>query len=378
MAFKDYFRNRRVLVTGDTGFKGSWLCQWLLDLGAEVHGLALPPHTRPALYGLLGLEDQIHHVDVDIRDREALARAVHAVRPQVVFHLAAQAIVRLSYDLPLETIETNVLGTANLLAALEGVGYPPEDPCAAVMITSDKCYENRETFDAYREDEPMGGHDIYSMSKGAAELVIASWRRSFQTRPDGTPAAVRIASCRAGNVIGGGDWAQDRIVVDAIKAITEGIPIPVRNPLSVRPWQHVLEPLSGYLQVAMELGSASDRAAAVSSAWNFGPGNDSERTVGALCDEIVRHWEGASWEQMPGAGARHEARFLKLAVDKARHHLGWLPVWDFERTVRNTVSWYRQVHGADDPSRTAQETTRAQIADYVDAARGRALPWSGA
>lgn len=376
LSFGDHYRGRKVLVTGDTGFKGAWLCQWLLELGAQVYGLALPPHTEPALYDLLELDARIEHLDLDIRDGGALARAVRSIRPDTVFHLAAQAIVRRSYEDPLETIETNILGTANLLAALDQAGYTGAAPCVAVMITSDKCYENRETLHAYREDDPMGGHDIYSMSKGAAELLISSWRRSFQGSSGDASAALRIASCRAGNVIGGGDWARDRIVVDAVQAMTDGTPIPVRNSLSIRPWQHVLEPLSGYLQVGMTLGQSPEGSCEHASAWNFGPGGDSERTVGALCDEIVRHWDGASWQQVQGMDARHEARFLKLAIEKAHQHLGWAPVWSFEETVRNTISWYQEVHASRDRPRTARARTRAQILAYVDAARERGLPWS--
>lgn len=374
MPFRDFYRGKKVIITGHTGFKGSWLASWLEILNAEVYGVALEPNTDPALFDILGLKDRVNHRILDIRDPEPLAAHVAAVRPDLVFHMAAQPIVRLSYEIPLETLDTNVMGTAHLLNAIDRAGYGPERPCGVVVITSDKCYENRETYAAYREDEPMGGHDVYSASKGMAELLVASWRRSFYTETADAPA-VRLASCRAGNVIGGGDWSPDRIMVDAMNALMKDEAIPVRNPLSVRPWQHVLEPLSGYLQVGAAL---LDDAASFDcrTPWNFGPGRESERTVAQLCDAIVAAWGGGAWTQAIESEAVHEARFLKLAIDKAWHFLGWQPVWDFQTTVAETVSWYKLAHESRFDTSAMREKTRGQIMKYTQNAFDRGLPWA--
>jgi CDP-glucose 4,6-dehydratase len=374
MPFGDFYRGKRVLITGHTGFKGSWLASWLNILGAEVSGIALEPNTDPALFNILRLEERLNHRILDIREPEPLAEHMAEVSPDVVFHMAAQPLVRLSYEIPLETLDTNLMGTAYVLRAIDRAGYGPERPCGVVVITSDKCYENCETYTAYREDEAMGGHDVYSASKGMAELLVASWRRSFYT--DGPEApAVRLASCRAGNVIGGGDWSADRIMVDAINALMAGEPIPVRNPLSVRPWQHVLEPLSGYLQVGAALLS-EDTAFNARTAWNFGPGRESERTVAQLCDAIVAAWGGGAWTHTPDAEAVHEARFLKLAIDKVWHYLGWQPVWDFKNTIGQTVSWYKLAHESGFETAKMRDKTREQILEYSAAAAATGLPWA--
>jgi CDP-glucose 4,6-dehydratase len=375
MPFHSFYAGKRVLVTGDTGFKGAWLASWLKDLGADVHGLGLEPGTDPALFTILRLAERVQHTTLDIRHAEDLRRYIGNLRPDVVFHLAAQAIVRLSYQVPLETLETNVMGTANLLYAIGAAGYTPKRPCTVVAITSDKCYENRESYYAYREEDPMGGHDVYSMSKGAAELVVASWRRAFYSRLPGTP--VRLASCRAGNVIGGGDWAPDRVVADAMRAMARGEPIPVRNPRSIRPWQHVLEPLSGYLQVGAELGRRGAEARQCETAWNFGPGRSSERTVGDLCDAVVHHWGGGSWVHTPEPNATHEAVHLKLSIDKAAHYLGWQPAWEFDATVRQTVAWYRAAHDCRYDTDTMRRKTHEQIQEYMRDAAAQSLRWTG-
>lgn len=379
MTIRQLYEGRRVLVTGDTGFKGSWLAFWLERLGAEVHGLALEPDTEPSNFEILGLRERIRHRTVDIRDLPALREAVRSIGPDLVFHLAAQAIVRVSYEEPVETLNANVLGTAHLLQAVGAAGYSAERPCAVVCITSDKCYENRETYHAYRETDPMGGHDPYSMSKGAAELVIASWRRSFFPPAGWAAHGVSVASARAGNVIGGGDWAPDRIVADTVRAIAGGSPVGVRNPASIRPWQHVLEPLSGYLQLGAELALAAGKRPELTSAYNFGPGRDAERTVGELVDLFIRDWGAGSWEPSPSERFRglHEAVYLKLATDKAWHELGWKPTWEFETAVRETVEWYRRAYaGRFDPGEM-RELTEEQIERYTSAAAGRGLRWAG-
>jgi len=378
-SIRNFYKGRRVLVTGDTGFKGSWLAFWLDHLGAEVHGLALEPDTDPSNFEILGLRERVRHGTVDIRDREALGRVVRSIAPEVVFHLAAQAIVSVSYQDPIETLRTNVLGTAHLLQAVREAGYSAERPCAVVCITSDKCYENRETYDAYRETDPMGGHDPYSMSKGAAELVISSWRRSFFPPPEWARHGVSLASARAGNVIGGGDWAPDRIVVDSVRALAAGRPVGVRNPGSIRPWQHVLEPLSGYLQLGAELALSAGKRADLTSPYNFGPGRGAERTVRELVDLLIRHWGAGSWEavQPERFTGLHEAVYLKLATDKAWHQLGWKPSWEFEPAVKETVTWYRQAYSGGFDTAEMRKLTAEQIERYTSAAAAQGLRWAG-
>lgn len=356
--FSDAFRGKRVLVTGHTGFKGSWLCEWLLALGAEVAGLALEPPTTPSLFEQLGLAARMADHRVDVRDLESVCALVDAFRPDFVFHLAAQPLVRLSYTEPVSTFATNVMGTIHVMEALRRA----KRPCIAVLITTDKCYENREWLYGYREEDPMGGHDPYSASKGAAEIAISSYRRSFFA---GDSRHVLIASARAGNVIGGGDWASDRIVPDCMRSLAAGAPIVVRNPSSTRPWQHVLEPLGGYLVLAAEIDAAraagdEQRLDALCSGFNFGPVLDSNRKVGELVGEILRHWPG-SWTDGSAPGQLHEAGKLNLSIDKAWHMLGWSPYWSFAECVARTVVWYRSAHENPD---SALELTRAQLSAY--------------
>ena len=355
-ALRAAYAGRRVLVTGHTGFKGAWLCEWLLDLGAKVHGVALPPEER-SLFGALELERRMEHVVLDIRDAAALRAHVAALRPEIVFHLAAQALVRLSYREPVETFATNVLGTAHVLEAVRAADFP----CSIMVVTSDKCYANDGRPRAFREDDPLGGHDPYSASKGAAEIVTASYRDSFFAHD----TRVALASARAGNVIGGGDWAVDRIVPDAIRALEAGRPIPVRNPAYTRPWQHVLEPLGGYLLLAAKLEAAraagrADEVARYARAFNFGPDPAANRPVRELAEEILRHWPGR-WEQAAQEKHLPEAPLLSLDIARAREVLGWEPRWDFARTVAETVAWYRARHEKKD----AVGETRAQIAAYA-------------
>jgi CDP-glucose 4,6-dehydratase len=367
--FGGVFRGRRVLVTGHTGFKGAWLCEWLLDLGASVSGIALAPNTEPALFHQLGLEARLTHHVQDIRESGATAAIIREFRPDFVFHLAAQPLVRLSYELPVETWQANVLGTINILDPLRLLA----NPCSAVFVTTDKCYENREWLHAYRETDPLGGHDPYSSSKAAAEIAISAWRRSFF--PEAGP--VKIASARAGNVIGGGDWALDRIVPDCMRALTAGQPILVRNKTATRPWQHVLEPLGGYLWLAALLadpllaGLPAPPLRLLADAFNFGPRAESNRTVAALVIEILKHRRG-DWQDRAEPDAPHEAALLNLAIEKAWHLLKWRPVWTFEETIARTADWYARAE-----SESPRELTLSQIAAYSAAARAAGLPWAG-
>ena len=374
--FASAYKNRRVLVTGHTGFKGSWLCEWLLSLGADVTGLALEPPTSPALFDTLGLSGRLaRDIRGDVRDPAILGKALDESGADVVFHLAAQPLVRLSYEIPAETFETNVMGTVRVLDAVRQAGRP----IACVVVTTDKCYENREWVHSYREEDPMGGHDPYSASKGCTELVVTAYRRSFF----GPASPVRLASARAGNVIGGGDWALDRIVPDCARALASGRTIAVRNPHATRPWQHVLEPLSGYLQIGALLatGLGEDAAwrrqpahAALEGGFNFGPALDSNRTVGALVSEFLKTWPG-HWENGWNGEAPHEASLLNLSTDKAHHVLRWRPVWGFERTIAETASWYRRNASGASPAELA-DLTRAQISAYHDDAASLGLPWA--
>jgi CDP-glucose 4,6-dehydratase len=358
MPFADAYRGRRVLVTGHTGFKGSWLSEWLLGLGAEVSGLALPPPTNPSLFEALGLENRLHHHIGDIRDAGFVRRTVSKAQPDFVFHLAAQSLVRESYQHPDDTYAINVFGTINLLEALRDVPHT----CAVVIVTSDKCYENREWSRGYREEDPLGGADPYSSSKAACEIAVASWRRSFFSKHP-----VRIATGRAGNVIGGGDWALDRLVPDAIRALHHNSPIAVRNKSASRPWQHVLEPLSGYLHLAAQMHDSSTHC----SAFNFGPPEESSQTVEELVNEVVATWPG-TWEDRRDPNAVHEARLLSLSIDKAFEELGWKPVWEFGETVERSVNWYRGSFNGED----AISLTQCDISDYVAAARAMQLGWA--
>jgi len=365
--FGSAFKGKRALVTGHTGFKGAWLCEWLLGLGAEVTGVSLPPNTEPSLCAELGLARRLRHIIGDIQDPAILAGAVAECQPDFVFHLAAQAVVRESYVRPRETFQVNSMGTLHLLEALR----PVTKPCAAVFITTDKCYENREWHHGYREEDRLGGRDPYSASKAAAELIIGSYRQSFfQEHP------VQIASCRAGNVIGGGDWARDRIVPDCMRALQKGRPIAVRNPRATRPWQHVLEPLSGYLWLGASLAEPKLRRCDLSlltSAFNFGPDRDAHRTVEELVAEVLRHWPG-QWQDKSDPAAPHEAGWLQLSTDKAYELLRWFPIWSFSTAVEKTVEWYREAgRGQAAP---LQKRTRAQIALYSEAARVAQAPWT--
>jgi len=365
--FANVFQGKTVWLSGHTGFKGAWLARWLLDLGAQVHGFSLPPPTQPSVFEHLGLEKYVQHKIGDVRDPGTVKKSMLRAQPDFVFHLAAQALVRYSYEHPLETYATNVMGTAHVLEALR----PLEKNCAAVIVTTDKCYENRETDHAYAEEDPLGGHDPYSSSKGAAEIVIAAYRRSFFGK-----SPVRIASARAGNVIGGGDWAPNRIVPDCIRALQRGEPIPVRNPRATRPWQHVLEPLSGYLWLAAALARpelVNAEADGIAGAFNFGPGKEANRTVAELVSEVLKRWPGR-WDDKSEPNAVHEAGLLMLSTAKAKKFLHWRPTWDFQTAIANTVEWYR---GVNENAAAAEDVTRAQITEYENAARAAKIAWAG-
>jgi CDP-glucose 4,6-dehydratase len=363
MDFKDTFKGRLVLVTGDTGFKGSWLCEWLLSLGANVVGLGLAPNTQPALFNQLNLATRMDHRELDIRDAIAVEKLICEVQPDVVLHLAAQPLVRLSYEIPVETYATNVMGTVHLLNALRSL----KKQCAVVCITTDKCYENKEWLHSYREDDPMGGYDPYSSSKGACEIAIESFRKSYFSNPNA--CGIAVATARAGNVIGGGDWALDRIIPDCVIALKQGTAIPVRNKVATRPWQHVLEPLGGYLLLAAELWRGLSGQAALQAnfdyttlcgAFNFGPSLQSNRTVSELVEEVLKHWQG-TWSDQSDPNALHEASLLNLSVDKAHHMLTWSPRWDFAQTIQETIEWY---YAAESIDFDAQAYTLSQIQRY--------------
>ncbi len=332
-----FWRDRRVLLTGHTGFKGAWLALWLQVLGARVTGFSVDVPTEPSLYELARVGDGMDSIMGDVRDHGAIAAALVTAAPEIVIHMAAQSLVRRSLAEPRATYETNVMGTVNVLDAVRLQG---DEVRAVVNVTSDKCYENREWEWGYREHEAMGGHDPYSSSKGCAELVTGAFRRSFFSAPDGT----RLASARAGNVIGGGDWATDRLVPDIMRGALAGEPIRVRNPDSIRPWQHVLNPLSGYLALAEALWGSQEYA----DGWNFGPREEDARPVGWIVERITERWPGElAWVVDEGPHP-HEARYLKLDSSKARAHLGWRAGWDLEEGLDAVVAWYGALGAGED------------------------------
>jgi len=325
-----FWKGRSVFLTGHTGIKGAWLALWLQQLGAKVHGYALEPPTEPNFFSTVVVSKGMASDTIgDLRDLSSLTAALRTAKPTVVIHMAAQALVRESYTDPVTTYSTNVVGTVNLLEAVRQSAFV----LAVLNITSDKCYENKEWLWGYRENDPMGGHDPYSSSKGCAELVTSAYYRSFLQKE-----GVGVATARAGNVIGGGDWAKDRIIPDAIRAFMNNEPLIIRNPKAIRPWQHVLEPLAGYLMLCQQL--VKD-AGAFSGAWNFGPGGESAQPVSLLADFLVTHWgESAQW-QLDQDAHPHEAVLLKLDCSKAKNRLGWKPVWAFEKSLLETVNWYK-------------------------------------
>ncbi len=364
--FRDFYRNRRVLVTGHTGFKGSWLTEWLLELGASVCGLALPPDSENSLFTELEIRNRVSsHTEGDIRDEQLVQRTITDFCPEIVFHLAAQPLVRESYLDPIGTITTNVVGTAHILNALRR----SNNAVSVVVITTDKCYENREWLHPYREEDRLGGHDPYSASKAAAEILISSFRKSFFSNDSN----VRVSSARAGNVIGGGDWAKDRIVPDCIRMLRQSQPIPIRNRHATRPWQHVLEPLSGYLWLGALLASPHPESwkHELRTSFNFGPHIQSNRTVGDLTTEILKHWSGAALDATV-PNAPHEASLLNLSIEKAFHVLNWTPTWNFPQTVRHTIDWYKRHEESCNPI----DLTKSQIQQYISDSTIQGVQWT--
>lgn len=354
--FGDIYNGRKVLITGHTGFKGSWLACWLKELGANVCGFALPPETEPNHYQLL--KPVVRSVEEDIRNRNVLETVLSAYRPEIVFHLAAQPLVRKSYEIPVETLEINIMGTANVLEACRKT----DSVKAVVVISSDKCYENRELMTGYTENDPMGGYDPYSASKGCTELVSASYRNSFLN-----DSGILLATARAGNVIGGGDWAEDRLVPDAMRAAADGEEMQLRNPASVRPWQHVLEPLSGYLLLGQNLFEGNTACA---EAWNFGPDEESFITTERALELLQKGWNAVQYIHVPQTNAPHETKVLRLNCEKARRELAWRPVWNAETAFRKTAVWYREYYTA------YNILTRKDLQDYILDAEKKGLSWT--
>lgn len=334
--FHDFYRGKRVLVTGHTGFKGSWLSIWLHELGAEVIGVAQDPFTERDNFVLSGIGQRIKaDIRADIRDGERIKEIFRQYQPEIVFHLAAQPLVRLSYDIPVETYQTNVMGTIHILEAIRFT----DSVKVGVMITTDKCYENREQIWGYRENEPMGGYDPYSSSKGAAEIAIASWRRSFFQPGAYEKHGKSIASVRAGNVIGGGDWALDRIIPDCIKALEAGKPIEIRSPKAIRPWQHVLEPLSGYMLLAQKMWNEPVKYC---EGWNFGPKAESITNVWDVASMVIENYGSGELKDLFAPDALHEAKLLMLDISKAKFQLGWEPRMNILQCIALTVDWYKK------------------------------------
>ena len=365
MQISKNFSGKKILVTGNTGFKGSWLSIWLKQLGAIVHGVSFDIPSTPSHYSVTSLSTQIEDHKLDIRDADSIAKLVQKIQPDFVFHLAAQALVRPSYEDPLGTITTNAIGTANLLDALRIL----DKPVVAIMITSDKVYDNVEWFWGYRETDPLGGKDPYSASKGMAELAIRTYVESFFNSSD---TNVRLGITRAGNVIGGGDWAVDRIVPDCMNAWAMSKTVDIRNPQATRPWQHVLEPLSGYLVLASELSKESKLHG---ESYNFGPSSNQNYPVSELIDEMAKYWDHVRWNDVSVSQSHvHEAGLLKLNCDKALFDLEWRPSMQFSDTVKMTVEWYK--HYYQNSNQSMYDFTVSQIDEYTKLAKLQRISWS--
>lgn len=368
--FGDVYAERTVLVTGHTGFKGAWLSIWLLTLGAKVVGYSLEPPTDLNLFESAGLAARLTHIHGDVRDRQHIQAVIDKHRPDYIFHLAAQPLVLNSYSEPFETFEINVMGTLALLEGLRGMSRP----CTAVIVSTDKCYENREWDYGYREIDALGGHDPYSASKAAMEIALASYQRSFFVE-EPSAAAVRIASARAGNVIGGGDWSENRIVPDVIRALASRRTVGVRSPDAVRPWQHVLEPLSGYLWLASNLSQSGGQAFV--GPWNFGPNPIFAATVRDLVETAIQAWGFGEWQDVSEADVRpHEAQRLSLSIDQAQRRLGWQPVWGFDDTVEYTIAHYKQLLHMKDNDEAIFESCTTMIDHFVRRGQTMRLPWA--
>jgi len=368
MVFGNRYKKRRILITGHTGFKGSWLAIWLKELGAEVVGYALEPPSDPSNYAATGLADRINHVHGDVRDLDHLMDVFARYEPEMVFHLAAQALVRSSYEDPKTTFDTNIGGTVNVLEAVRRT----DSVRVLVNITSDKCYENREWVWGYRENDPMGGHDPYSASKGAAELVFAAYLRSFFSKPACGDRQLGAASCRAGNAIGGGDWGRDRLIPDCIRALAAGEDIGIRNPRAIRPWQHVLELLSGYLWLGARLWTHPE---AFNGGWNFGPPGEAHMTVGEVVNRLLRAWGSGAWRDLSPPEAVHEAATLRLCCDKAASCLGWRNALSLDEAIEMTAAWYNTFYSGVSQDAAYHRCTR-QIVEYIEKAREKKLKWA--
>jgi len=351
--FNGTYKQRKVLITGHTGFKGSWLCLLLDQLGADVYGYALEPPTKPSLYKEAKIDELITSYIGDIRDYDNLLKVIQKIQPEIVIHMAAQPLVRESYKNPIETYSTNVMGTVNLLEAIRYTSSVK----AVVNVTTDKCYENREWHWGYRENEPMGGYDPYSNSKGCSELVTSSFRNSFFNPKDYNKHGVAVATARAGNVIGGGDWAEDRLIPDFIRSMTKGEELKIRSPYAIRPWQHVLEPLAGYLMLAKKLFIEGSKYA---EAWNFGPDDKDAKNVEWITRTICDLWgDGASFS-IDTNPQPHEANYLKLDCSKAKAELGWIPKWNIETTLKSIVDWNKSYLSGEN----IRQVTASQINQY--------------
>ncbi len=360
--FHDIYRNAKVLITGHTGFKGSWLALWLSRMGAEITGYSLQPPTEPNHFNLLNLN--IVSMIGDVRDAEKLKQVFIERKPEIVFHLAAQPIVRLSYKDPVATFTSNVIGTINVLEAAREIGTVH----AIVNVTSDKCYENREWSWGYREIDPLGGYDPYSASKGCSELITGCWRHSFFNLKDyGGAHQTLLASVRAGNVIGGGDWAVDRLIPDVMRAVSQNETVKIRNPKATRPWQHVLEPLSGYLLLGQRLLEGRKEFA---EAWNFGPPEEGNITVGEIADQIKIFWPKIDYEINTALNQPHEAGMLRLDCSKARTKLQWKPVWDGKTAVRKTALWHRAFY------ESKKVLSHDDIDSYIEDAKSKQVSWA--
>lgn len=334
--FNNFYKGKRVLVTGHTGFKGSWLAIWLHELGAEVVGVGLKPYSEKDNFVLSGIGKKIWaDIRADIREGEKMKEIFKRYQPEIVFHLAAQPLVRLSYEIPVETYQTNVMGTINIMEAIRAT----ESVKVGVMITTDKCYDNKEQMRGYKEDDPFGGYDPYSSSKGACEIAIQSWRRSFFNPEDYGKHHVSLASVRAGNVIGGGDWAKDRIIPDCIRALETDKPIEIRSPKAVRPWEHVLEPLSGYMLLAQRMW---EHPTEYCEGWNFGPESESISTVWEVATELVKNYGQGELKDISDPNALHEANLLMLNIEKAKSRLGWKPTLNMKQTMALVADWYKR------------------------------------
>ncbi len=351
------YKGKKILITGHTGFKGSWMSLWLAKAGATVYGYSMPPPGIPALFNLLQLQNIVQHQTADVRDIHTLTAAVRRIQPDIIFHLAAQSLVGEGYRSPAGTMETNVMGTVNVMEAVREAGVP----AAIIIVTSDKCYKNKEWIYGYREPDELGGDDPYSASKGAAELMVHSWRHSFFHPSRIARHGVRLASVRAGNVIGGGDYAVARIVPDCIRHLQAGEPIVVRNPAHTRPWQHVLEPLGGYLALGKKL--MEDLTGTYCEAFNFGPHVSSNRSVEELVNEVIGCWGEGSWNHGKTGESVHETTLLHVSSDKAYHKLNWEPRWDFKETIGYTIDWYRQAAELKD-ARALVDLTTSQIGRF--------------